>query len=89
MNAPQPDITPPTFLNNAEIWFSAYAFGWGYRAFALPVETATRRLAAADASPKQLLLAFQLGKRQIMQALENTCVSSSGDRVTLTLPAQA
>ncbi|MEJ0003930.1 MAG: hypothetical protein WDN30_10715 [Pararobbsia sp.] len=84
---PHPDITPPTLLTDDEIWFSAYGFGWGYCAFALPVDKAGEHLSAGDASPKQLLLAFQLGKRKIVQALQKAEIPHTGDRVVLNLSA--
>ena len=43
-------ITAPILSRDALVWFSAYGFGWGYRAFALPYEAVRRQLGARDES---------------------------------------
>ncbi|EDZ99431.1 hypothetical protein BH160DRAFT_5279 [Burkholderia sp. H160] len=63
--------------------FSAYAFGWGYCAFALPPNTVCERLGAANESAKQLMLAFELGKRRIVQAVEQKALPRTGERIEL------
>ncbi|TCK32798.1 hypothetical protein B0G84_8684 [Paraburkholderia sp. BL8N3] len=57
------------FVGPSELWFSAYGFGWGYAAFALPTDTVLARLGAATTSDKQMTLAFERGKRRIRQAV--------------------
>jgi hypothetical protein len=76
-------ITAPSISNDASIWFSAYAFGWGYCAFSIPVESVCEQLGAADTSARQLMLAFELGKERIYKAVEQTNIPDTGDRVTL------
>ncbi|MFL9937043.1 hypothetical protein P0D88_50855 [Paraburkholderia sp. RL18-103-BIB-C] len=63
--------------------FSAYGFGWGYCAFALPAEAVCEKLGAANETPKQLMLAFELGKRRVLQAVEQKALPSTGERITL------
>jgi hypothetical protein len=76
-------ITTPFVASDASIWFSAYAFGWGYCAFSLPVETVCQHLGAADTSRKQLMLAFELGRKRISKAIEQVDVPDSGERIVL------
>jgi hypothetical protein len=66
------------------VWFSAYGFGWGYRAFALPYEAVREHLGAGDLTDQQIRLAFELGKRRILQVVE-VCgeMSYEGQRVSL------
>jgi hypothetical protein len=69
--------------SDSALWFSAYAPGWGYCAFALPCNTVGEPLGAADASARALLLAFELGKSRILQAVERQLPSEAGRRITL------
>jgi hypothetical protein len=85
MKIPLPDITKPTLSNDSTVWFSAYGFGWGYCAFALPFTAVREQLGARDTSPRQLMLAFELGRRKIVQAVVNAEIPLTGDRVTLDL----
>lgn len=77
------NLTSPTFSSDSTIWFSAYGFGWGYRAFALPAHTVCEKLGAADESAKQLALAFELGKRHILRAIEQIAPPQTGERIEL------
>ncbi|WP_025097858.1 hypothetical protein [Burkholderia sp. A1] len=79
-------LTAPIVTGNASIRFSAYAPGWGYAAYALPAETLRLGLGAADASPQQLLLAFELGRQRLLRAIEQRTQRSTpgGKRITLT-----
>jgi hypothetical protein len=63
-------MTAPFLSRDAAVWFSVYGFGWGYRAYALPHETVCTRLGAHDTSEHQLRVAFELGKRRILRAVE-------------------
>ena len=83
MNAPTPRITAPSISQDGSIWFSAYAFGWGYCAFSIPTKAVCEQLGAADTSEKQLMLAFELGKKRICEVVEQTYIPDTGDRVTL------
>ena len=67
MNAPTPRITAPSISHDGSIWLSAYAFGWGYCAFSIPTIAVCEQLGAADTSAKQLMLAFELGKKAPLQ----------------------
>ncbi|WP_240159142.1 MULTISPECIES: hypothetical protein [Burkholderiaceae] len=83
MNPPLMNLTAPQLSGDATLWFSAYAFGWGYCAFALPAETVREKLGAANETPKQLMLAFELGKRRLLQAVEQKVLPITGERITL------
>jgi hypothetical protein len=76
-------ITSPLVSSDAAIWFSAYGFGWGYCAFSLPAESVCKYLGAADTSRKQLILAFELGRKRISKAIEQIGIPDTGDRITL------
>ncbi len=83
MNQPGISFTAPIVSQDCAIWFSAYGFGWGYCAFALPSEAACQRLGAANETPKQLLLAFELGKRGLLHAIERKANHADGKRIDL------
>lgn len=83
MTLPTIAITRPVPSDAHAIWFSAYGFGWGYRAFELPFEVACEKLGAADPSAKHSLLAFELGKRLILQAVDQNSETYTGERLTL------
>jgi hypothetical protein len=83
MNPPSLTITPPVVSSDAAIWFSAYGFGWGYCAFSLPAEAVCQHLGAADISRKQLMLAFELGRKRISKAIEHVAIPDTGDRIVL------
>jgi hypothetical protein len=82
-NQPGTNLTAPILSADATVWFSAYGFGWGYCAFALPAEAVCERLGAANETLKQLMLAFELGKRRVLQAIEQKALPSTGERITL------
>src|SRR5262249_24583540 len=77
-------MTAPLLSRDAAVWFSVYGFGWGYRAYALPHETVCACLGASDTTEHQIRLAFELGKRRILRAIE-PCVTTpyDGERVAL------
>lgn len=83
MNQPGWNLTAPILCADSTVWFSAYAFGWGYCAFALPCKVACQELGAASGTATQLLLAFELGKRRLAHAVEAKAVQGTGERVTL------
>jgi hypothetical protein len=83
MEQPLTNLTEPILSADSAIWFSAYGFGWGYCAFALPSEVVCECLGAADDSPRQLLLAFQLGKPRLLAAVERTALPGVGKRLPL------
>ncbi|SAL72333.1 hypothetical protein AWB69_08791 [Caballeronia udeis] len=83
MDQPRTKLTAPLLSDDSILWFSAYGFGWGYCAFALPTETVCEKLGAANETPKQLVLAFELGKRRLLQAVEQKASPGSGERITL------
>lgn len=74
------NLTDPFLCGDSTLWFSAYGFGWGYCAFALPAETVCEKLGAANNTPKQLMLAFELGKRRLLQTVEKKALPASGER---------
>jgi hypothetical protein len=76
-------ITTASISYDDSIWFSAYGFGWGYCAFAIPIETICEYLGAADVSAKQLMLAFELGRKRISRAIAQLEIPATGDRVIL------
>jgi len=83
MTQPAANLTAPLLFPDSSIWFSAYGFGWGYCAFALPHEAICEQLGAADETPKQLLLAFELGRVRLLKAIERKPPSTTGERITL------
>lgn len=85
MNLSAPNLTPPIIRRDGQIWFSAYGFGWGYRAFALTAEIACKELGAANETHSQLLLAFELGRRRLAHAVEEVQTSENGERIILSL----
>jgi hypothetical protein len=78
-----PDITAPMLAEDASVWFSAFRFGWGYCAFELPAEVVCKELGAAQATASQLLMAFELGKRRIVEAAALQIRVESGERIQL------
>lgn len=83
MGQPRTNLTAPLLTVESTLWFSAYAFGWGYCAFALPAETVCEKLGAVNGTPKQLMLAFELGKRRLLQAVEQKALPGTGERIML------
>ena len=56
------------------IQIELFGFDWGYCSFALPVEVICEVLGAANTSAKQLTLAFELGRRRILPAVEKRAI---------------
>ena len=83
MNQPLTKLTAPLFSADSTLWFSAYGFGWGYCAFALPAEAVCEKLGAANETPKQLMLAFELGRRRLLQAVAQKALLGTGERIVL------
>jgi hypothetical protein len=83
MTQPTIAVTRPIPSDARAIWFSAYGFGWGYRAFELPFEVACEKLGAADPTAKHSLLAFELGRRQILRVVDRDSGRYTGERLTL------
>jgi hypothetical protein len=80
---PEVQLTEPMLSSESEIWFSAYSPGWGYCAFVLPPEAVCEELGAADKSRRQLRLAFELGKRQILRVINDRACPATGERIRL------
>jgi hypothetical protein len=76
-------LTAPILSSGPTLWFSAYAFGWGYCAFEVTSDVVCEQLGAADVTSRQLLLAFELGKRRILQAVERKAFPHTGERIAL------
>lgn len=76
-------FTAPILTTDSSVWFSAYGFGWGYCAFALPAEALCDALGAANETPRQLVLAFELGKQRLRKAIAERHLPGSGERITL------
>ena len=86
MNQPMIWITAPVLVAGSAVYFSAYGFGWGYRAFAISYEAVHETLGARNTTDEQVHVAFQLGKRQIIDAvLRLESPSYEGQRILLTL----
>ncbi|TDN62551.1 hypothetical protein B0G77_6128 [Paraburkholderia sp. BL10I2N1] len=83
MDQPGTSLTAPFLSADSAIWFSAYGFGWGYCAFSLDSEVVCEQLGAANETSKQLMLAFELGKRRLLQAVEKKALPGTGERITL------
>ncbi|WP_429574113.1 hypothetical protein [Paraburkholderia sp. UCT70] len=79
-------ITAPILCADSAVWFSAYGFGWGYRAFALPFEVVCEELGARNETVQQVRLAFELNKRRILRTVQQYgAASATGERITLTV----
>ncbi|HTR05497.1 MAG TPA: hypothetical protein VMJ11_02290 [Paraburkholderia sp.] len=86
MNEPLIGMTEPVLSNDSAVWFAAYGFGWGYRSFAISYEALRDSLGAADTTDAQIRLAFQLGKRHILQAVQQYgSLPYEGQRIRLSL----
>src|ERR1700675_4708456 len=83
VDQPRINLTAPLLSVDSALWFSAYGFGWGYCAFALPAETVCEKLGAANETPKQLMLAFELGKHRLLQTIARKALPGTGERITL------
>lgn len=83
MDQPGTSLTAPFLSADSAVWFSAYGFGWGYCAFSLDSEVVCEQLGAANETPKQLMLAFELGKRRLLLAVEKKALPGTGKRITL------
>jgi len=59
MNLPIVQFTAPVLCRDSAIWFSAYGFGWGYRAFAIPYDAMRACLGTEDLTDQQVRLAFE------------------------------
>jgi hypothetical protein len=77
-------LTEPLLVGESALWFSAYGFGWGYRAYELSPDVVCEFLGAANDTPRQLLLAFHLGKPRLLSAAERKVEVSPGERIELT-----
>jgi hypothetical protein len=83
MIQPRIDISRPILLDNSTMLFSAFGFGWGYCSFTLPIEVIRKELGAADASKRQVTLAFELGKQGILRAVEQRAIFAQGKPIEL------
>ena len=78
-----PEVTAPLLAEDASVWFSAFRFGWGYCAYELPAEVVCKELGAAQPTASQLLMAFELGKRRVVEAAALQPRVESGERIQL------
>lgn len=76
------NLSQPVFTDD-EIQFTAFGLGWGFRAYALPAGVVIDRLGAANASKRQLVLAFQVNRQRIAQAVLDADEPRTGERVIL------
>lgn len=76
-------VSAPILAAGPALWFSVYAPGWGYRAFALPCSTAYECLGAYSQHGGDLLYAFESGEALILRAVRRKAPSRSGERVVL------
>jgi hypothetical protein len=83
MDRPGTSLTSPILSPAAEVWFSAYGFGWGYCSFALPAEAICEKLGAANDTARQLMLAFELGKVRLLHAVDQKTLPATGERIEL------
>ncbi|WP_236001832.1 hypothetical protein [Paraburkholderia elongata] len=83
MDQPGTNVTAPILSSDSAVWFSAYGFGWGYCAFTLPSEAVCAKLGAGNGTAKQLLLAFELGKRKLLKAVVQKALPCTGERIRL------
>jgi hypothetical protein len=83
MNQQSIRFTQPMLSDGSTVRFSAFSFGWGYCAFALPFEVVCEQLGAASTAPNQILLAFELGKQRILRAVEQQAPPDCGARITI------
>ncbi|MFP4896898.1 hypothetical protein [Paraburkholderia sp. EG304] len=86
MDQPRMSLTAPLLVADSTLWFSAYGFGWGYSAFALPFEVACEELGARNETVQQVRLAFELNKRRILKTVQRYgAASATGERITLSV----
>lgn len=83
MSASDLHLTGATVSADSSLRFCAYKFGWGYGAFTIPGAIACSQLSAVDATPQQLLLAFELDKARISLAVARHGPAMSGERTNL------
>jgi len=83
MELPRTNVTSPLLATDSALWFSVYGFGWGYRASSIPVEALRGKLGTANATPGQLMLAFESSRRQLLEAIEHKAWPPSGKRIAL------
>jgi hypothetical protein len=86
MSQPLVWITAPVLSDEVAVWFSAYGFGWGYRAFSVSLEVFRESLGVNDIADEQIRLAFSAGKHQILEAvLQHGSSPYAGKRIRLSL----
>jgi len=83
MSASNLNLTSATVSADSSLRFSAYKFGWGYCAFVIPSAIVCGRLSALDASPQQLINAFEFDKARISLAVAHHGPATSGERTNL------
>ncbi|MEM5341452.1 hypothetical protein [Paraburkholderia azotifigens] len=82
MNASTVKLSSP-IVHREDLWFVVYGFGWGFRAFEISADTARTELGAANGSPQQLTLAFELGRQRIAKAVKAMTFDYRGERIAL------
>jgi len=83
MNAQPVNLRAPFLSHDASLCFCAYRFGWGYCVFSIPIDAVCAYLGVADASTRQLLLAFESGRKRISNTVKQVEIPATGDRVVL------
>ncbi|MEM5440050.1 hypothetical protein [Paraburkholderia diazotrophica] len=85
MDQPRTVVTAPILCADSAL-FSAYGFGWGYVAFALPFEVVCEELGARNETLQQVRLAFELNKRRILRAVHQYgAAPATGEHITLSV----
>jgi hypothetical protein len=86
MNQPVIWMTAPILSRGNEVWFSAYGFAWGYRAFAISCDAVRESPGAADLTQERIRVAFQSEKPALLRAIRLSDLSSyEGQRIRLAL----
>jgi hypothetical protein len=78
-----PILTSPEFSPGVGVLFSAYAMGWGFYTFVLTCDAACKKLGAGNPGREQVLLAFQLNRQRIAQAVSAKAQPGRGERIVL------
>ncbi len=71
MSASRMNITAVRLTQDSAVQFSVYGPGWGYRAYSISPHVICEELGAANTNPRQISLAFELGKPRILKAVQS------------------
>lgn len=79
-------VSEPFMSSGSEVWFTAYGFGWGYRAFSVSIEKRSRSGPPGDDAARHMRAAFRSQRRRIIEAVRSyESVSYEGQRIRLSL----